>query len=400
MLQRLLDITDDAHTDADLFDCDSLSVLPQTLYSDWPIAVETANDGLSDCLPQHMDPALMELNIDQSIADGSLAASGRSSFSPVRLRTSSLGNPEESCNDDPVLALLQTVDVSPIPSERPPSKSMTTDDALVHVLPDSALRIRASTHCSNEDDEPDARGHQLYKNVAPWADGLFHCPWERQPSCNHQPARLKCNYDKFVDSHLKPYRCKVDSCQNVRFSSTACLLRHERETHAMHGHGDKPYACTYEDCSRSLPENGFSRHWNLRDHMRRVHRDYGASINSQNGSSFSRRAPASALVRSRKKGPNRSSKPLGHSRKLALEPEPADDAVDAARTAEQALTNQWYEHRSAMQQCLQHYDNPVAFDFLKQLSEARTHFAAMGKITCKLKKCRDSQRPSHKDQTV
>ncbi|KAK7928867.1 hypothetical protein PG985_005865 [Apiospora marii] len=380
MLQRLLDITDDAHTDADLFDCDGLSVLSQTLYSDWPIAVETANDGLSDCLPQHMDPALMELDLDQSIADGSLAASGRSSFSPVRLRTSSLGNLEESCNDDPVLALLQTVDVSPIPN--------------------SALHIRASTHCSNEDDEPDARGHQVYKNVAPWADGLFHCPWERQPSCNHQPARLKCNYDKFVDSHLKPYRCKVDSCQNVRFSSTACLLRHEREAHAMHGHGDKPYACIYEDCSRSLPENGFSRNWNLRDHMRRVHSDYGASINSQNDSSFSRRAPASVLVRSRKKDPNRSSKPLGHSRKLALEPGPADDAMDAARTAEQALTNQWYEHRSAMQQCLQSYDNPVAFDFLKQLSEARTHFAAMVKITCKLKKCWDSQRPSHKDQTV
>ncbi|KAK6823628.1 hypothetical protein PG987_013885 [Apiospora arundinis] len=120
ILQRLLNIADDARTDADLFDCDGLSVLSQTLYSDWPIAVDTANDGLSDCLPQHMDPALMELDLDQSIVDGSLAASGRSSFSPIRLRTSSLGNPEESCNDGPVLALLQNVDVSPIPSERPP----------------------------------------------------------------------------------------------------------------------------------------------------------------------------------------------------------------------------------------------------------------------------------------
>ena len=208
------------------------------------------------------------------------------------------------------------------------------------------------------------------------------------------------NSSKFVDSHLKPYRCKVDSCQNVRFSSTACLLRHEREAHAMHGHGDKPYACIHEDCSRSLPENGFSRNWNLRDHIRRVHGDYGTSINSQNGSSFSRRGPASALVRSQKKNCNRSSKALSHSRKLALEPEPADDAVDAARSAEQALNNRWYEHRSAMQQCLQHYDNPAAFDFLKQSSEARTHFAAMVKITRKLKKCRDSKRPSHKTQTV
>ncbi|KAK7936748.1 uncharacterized protein PG986_015186 [Apiospora aurea] len=95
----------------------------------------------------------------------------------------------------------------------------------------------------------------LYKNAAPWADGLFHCPWEHQPSCSHQPAKLMCNYDKFVDSHLKPYRCKVDACQNVRFSSTGCLLRHEREAHAVHGHGDKPHACSYEGCSRAVPEN-------------------------------------------------------------------------------------------------------------------------------------------------
>lgn len=75
-LQRLLDITDDTHIDADLFDCDGILVLSQTLYSDWPIAVETADDGLSDCLPQHMDPALMELDLDQSIADGSLLPQG------------------------------------------------------------------------------------------------------------------------------------------------------------------------------------------------------------------------------------------------------------------------------------------------------------------------------------
>ncbi|KAK8007153.1 hypothetical protein PG989_001143, partial [Apiospora arundinis] len=369
-----LDIRDDARTDAGLFDRDALSVSSQTPYSDLLIGVEMANDGLSfsDCLQQHMDPALMELDLDQSIADGSLAASGHSSFSPVRLRTSSLEiwrsrammtRCWHCCK--PLMSHLFPVSDHPVYIIGPHSKSMTTDDALVHVLPDSALNIRASTHCSNEDDKPDARGHQLYKNAAPWADGLFHCPWERQPSCNHQPAKLKCNYDKFVDSHLKPYRCKVDSCQNLRFSSTACLLRHEREAHAMHGHGDKPYACTYEDCSRSLPENGFSRNWNLKDHMRRVHNDYGSSINFQNGLSFSRRAPASVLVRSRKKDPNRSSKTLSHRRKLALELAPADDAVDAARTAEQALTDRWYEHRSAMQQCLEHYDNPAAFDFLK-----------------------------------
>lgn len=78
---------------------------------------------------------------------------------------------------------------------------------------------------------------------------------------------------KHLDAHLKPYRCKAEACLNVPFSSTACLLRHEREAHGMHGHGDKPYLCTFEDCERRLPGNGFPRRWNLQDHMKRVH-DY------------------------------------------------------------------------------------------------------------------------------
>src|SRR5271154_4024058 len=76
---------------------------------------------------------------------------------------------------------------------------------------------------------------------------------------------------KFVDSHLQPYRCKVNTCENARFSSTACLLRHEREAHSMHGHGEKPFLCTFEGCERGVPGNGFPRHWNLCDHMKRVH---------------------------------------------------------------------------------------------------------------------------------
>src|ERR1700734_2525515 len=68
-----------------------------------------------------------------------------------------------------------------------------------------------------------------------------------------------------------PYRCKVHACENIRFPSTACLLRHEREAHAMHGHGEKPFLCNFEGCERGIPGNGFPRHWNLCDHMKRVH---------------------------------------------------------------------------------------------------------------------------------
>ncbi|KAI1003257.1 hypothetical protein K3495_g4948 [Podosphaera aphanis] len=131
-----------------------------------------------------------------------------------------------------------------------------------------------------------AREHPLYHNVSPQADGFYHCPWEKDPvvSCQHKPEKLKCNYDKCVDSHLKPYRCKVLSCKDLHFSSTACLLRHEREAHAMHGHGDKPFLCTYEGCDRGIPGKGFPRHWNLRDHQRRVHNDSGHTKFNTSGS--------------------------------------------------------------------------------------------------------------------
>lgn len=46
----------------------------------------------------------------------------------------------------------------------------------------------------NSDGES-ARDHDLYKKAAPFEDGLYHCPWEGQPSCNHRAEKLKCNYE-------------------------------------------------------------------------------------------------------------------------------------------------------------------------------------------------------------
>jgi len=103
-------------TDADLLDCDALLVSSQTFYSDLSNGVEMANDGLSfsNCLPRHMVPALMDEELDQSIESSASAASGHSFFSPVTAHASSPGNPGESCNNDPVEALLQTIDFTPV----------------------------------------------------------------------------------------------------------------------------------------------------------------------------------------------------------------------------------------------------------------------------------------------
>ncbi|KAL8656509.1 MAG: hypothetical protein Q9210_000224 [Variospora velana] len=57
-----------------------------------------------------------------------------------------------------------------------------------------------------------------------------------------------------------------------------------REAHGMHGHGDKPHLCTYQDCERAIVGNGFPRRWNLYDHMRRVH-GYTGSASSPGSTS-------------------------------------------------------------------------------------------------------------------
>lgn len=114
---------------------------------------------------------------------------------------------------------------------------------------------------------------------------------------------LTMSPSKHLDSHLKPYRCKIRSCGTVPFSSTACLLRHEREAHGMHGHGEKPYLCKYEDCDRSITGNGFPRRWNLQDHMKRVHDDLGPpSTGSASPSpSVSSTTPSKVTMSGRKK---------------------------------------------------------------------------------------------------
>ncbi|KAF2822208.1 hypothetical protein CC86DRAFT_385904 [Ophiobolus disseminans] len=119
-----------------------------------------------------------------------------------------------------------------------------------------------------------ARSHPLYQQL-PDKDGKYHCPEEGKTGCSHKPTPLKCNYDKYVDSHLKPFRCNKKTCVGVQFSSTACLLRHEREAHGMHGHGARPHLCHFRDCERAVPGHGFPRRYNLFDHMKRVHQYEG-----------------------------------------------------------------------------------------------------------------------------
>ncbi|KAI1640142.1 hypothetical protein F4809DRAFT_516663 [Biscogniauxia mediterranea] len=393
------DMTGNAQMDAYLLqDSDSHSVSSHMYYPTLPLSVMSSADGLpyspavmaSGMAQQHIDPTQMQLNFDNTAGNSPIATSW-GSISPVGSRISSPGLPDDAWSA-PMIPMdtspAHTNDSSPVMNgispgglDRPMGL-MSTDDANIALADDMFSLPPSFTRRSSGDGESSARDHPLYKNAYPKPDGLFHCPWEGQASCNHKPEKLKCNYDKFVDSHLKPYRCKIESCENARFSSTACLLRHEREAHAMHGHGDKPYLCTYEGCDRAQAGNGFPRQWNLKDHMRRVHNDNGSSLNSATGSSPAGHGSSTHATKGRKRKNKDSIDSCASSRKHASRVQAAEAAA-AARAAEQPMIDEWHQHQKALQSYLQEFNAPDAFDF-QNYTDAKEHFKSMGEISRKL----------------
>ncbi|KAK3357619.1 hypothetical protein B0T25DRAFT_589856 [Lasiosphaeria hispida] len=294
----------------------------------------------------------------------------------------SASSPGESQNSDSPALNGQ----SPRMNRKLDSQFVTSEDLHGNLVPSMAQDTFSlppafnSRRMSGEGES--ARDHFLYKNAYPQADGLFHCPWEGEPTCNHKAEKLKCNYDKFVDSHLKPYRCKVEGCQNARFSSTACLLRHEREAHAMHGHGEKPYLCTYEGCERSQPGHGFPRQWNLRDHMRRVHNDNGTTAQP---ASPPPSGPATTSSRGRKRKNEVQEKLSTHekssSRKSSHKSSGDSSASKAVEIQPNPEIDEWYKHQSALQNLFQGYNQPDDPQTLQYIKDSQEHLNAMKQIS-------------------
>jgi len=190
-------------------------------------------------------------------------------------------------------------------------------------------------------------------------------------------SSLICPCSKHLDSHLKPYRCHKYGCAQVQFSSTACLLRHEREAHGMHGHGEKPHLCIFKDCDRSAEDNGFPRRWNLFDHMKRVH-DYdppnkGASPPSSTGSRSppphgsardapkKRRTPSPTLQAPSKKVKIAAPQAQNTASRSAVIPNPTDVFPG---NAPQTLNGLWYEQINQIQTRLHSLDptNPSQWE--------------------------------------
>ncbi|CAK7268465.1 hypothetical protein SEPCBS119000_003072 [Sporothrix epigloea] len=357
---------------------------------------------------QHVDPACTQMTMDgydhfnsmdslnavntinnmNGIYEPSVAALSPQSWGSTSSRRSSPDHGEDTWSL-PVIA-------SPTESsDSPVSSPFAIEAASSSKIASTAI----GTQRNSVSESDSARDHPLYKTAACQPDGFYHCPWEGDEGCNHKPEKLKCNYDKFVDSHLKPYRCKNSACENARFSSTACLLRHEREAHAMHGHGDKPYLCPHAGCDRAIPGFGFPRQWNLKDHMRRVHHDDGKQLERMVATAAASAAAAETLTvaasssqavsknRKRKKESAPAASAAVKSRTSSIDAEArrqaeALAALEAAREAAiEKKRSQFCRHKDALTSVIMEFTQPDDPAILAQLQAAQEHLDALSRIS-------------------
>jgi len=86
----------------------------------------------------------------------------------------------------------------------------------------------------SENDEGRHRNHPLYSE-GPQADGLYHCPFESDPNCQHKPTKLKCNYE--YETSTASTLANGLQITDDDFFSTQQVRRLPRQTFPMQGRG-------------------------------------------------------------------------------------------------------------------------------------------------------------------
>lgn len=203
-----------------LLESEAEAISSQMYWPGYPLdmALTTADAAFSmaEVSPLHVVPAHMQLGPDISLENsppGSwdcFSSSVSRSSSPATIEDTWLSaplsphsSPEIQCQS-PRYVLLETCDYEGASSYHSDSFSIDrkitiSDDLNGKPLPqlDETLSLpppfTAPRRQSNEGES--ARDHHLYKSATPMADGLYHCPWEGQATCNHKPEKLKCNYE-------------------------------------------------------------------------------------------------------------------------------------------------------------------------------------------------------------
>ncbi|KIW62404.1 hypothetical protein PV04_10582 [Phialophora macrospora] len=101
--------------------------------------------------------------------------------------------------------------------------------------------------------------------------GQMFCDHVNCRGKNHQTFKRVCEWNKHMDRHERPYKCRESGCElNPGFTYSGGLLRHQREVHKMHLSTKQPLFCPFPNCNRSSG-TGFTRKENLEEHKRRRH---------------------------------------------------------------------------------------------------------------------------------
>lgn len=150
---------------------------------------------------QHVDPNAIPLDFDTSMSGGSPAHSwdnlsegssaSKDDVWPLALQHSPLTSVS---SNSPALQSLDNFSLgghAPQPMMAPED----LDGSMMPAIGDDQVSLPGWNGRRTVGEGETARDHPLYKNAYPKADGLFHCPWEGQASCNHKPEKLKCNYE-------------------------------------------------------------------------------------------------------------------------------------------------------------------------------------------------------------
>lgn len=188
----------------------------------WPDLPPDMNIGsgnvynVTTCSPLHMAPAHMHLGLEAVLPENSspgsweyFSSSMSRNSSPATIDEAWLSSTRSSNASDILIkspryvnARLRgtTVDRPTDTVDRRSTDrkiSVASSTGRDKVRPDDGLSLGAGLpgRRHGSDGEASARDHELYKNAAPGPDGLFHCPWEGQASCNHKAEKLKCNYE-------------------------------------------------------------------------------------------------------------------------------------------------------------------------------------------------------------
>lgn len=147
---------------------------------------------------QHVEPSAMSLDFETSMSGGSPAESWdnlsevttppRDDTWPLAIHSSPLTSVSSS---SPSIHALDNFSLVSQPMMAP----VELDGSATTVVADDQGSVNGWPAKRPTVDGESARDHPLYKSAYPSADGLYHCPWEGESSCNHKPEKLKCNYE-------------------------------------------------------------------------------------------------------------------------------------------------------------------------------------------------------------